>query len=87
MENGRDEAPGVFPVEARRPSRFPVEDVAHRQALRLMFSFDGSQVPGYLRRDDGPVVPLITALHPAPGSRRGRPDFEREISVAMIKAR
>jgi uracil-DNA glycosylase len=41
----------------------------------------------YLRQDDSPVLPLITAPHPAPGTRRGRPDFEREISVAMTKAR
>jgi hypothetical protein len=41
----------------------------------------------YLRRDDSSVLPLITAPHPVASAGRGRPDFQREISVAMIKAR
>jgi uracil-DNA glycosylase len=41
----------------------------------------------YLHQEDSPVLLLITAPHPAAGARRGRPDFEREISVAMTKAR
>jgi uracil-DNA glycosylase len=41
----------------------------------------------YLRRDASPVLPLVTGPHPSANARRGRPDFEREISAAMIKAR
>jgi uracil-DNA glycosylase len=41
----------------------------------------------YLRRADSPVLPLIVAPHPSASSRRGRPDFEQEISIAMAKAR
>jgi hypothetical protein len=33
------------------------------------------------------VFPLVTGPHPSASARRGRPDFEREIAVAMIKAR
>jgi uracil-DNA glycosylase len=41
----------------------------------------------YLRQADSPVLPLITAPHPSAGARRGRPDFEKEIEIAMTKAR
>jgi hypothetical protein len=40
-----------------------------------------------LRQDGSPVLSLISAPHPSASARRGRPDFEREISVAMVKAR
>jgi hypothetical protein len=41
----------------------------------------------YLRRADSPVLAVIVAPHPSASARRGRPDFEREISTAMSKAR
>jgi uracil-DNA glycosylase len=41
----------------------------------------------YLRQPGSPVLPLITAPHPSVSARCGRPDFEREIAVAMVKAR
>lgn len=41
----------------------------------------------YLRRPESLVVALIVAPHPSASARRGRPDFEQEISVAMTKAR
>jgi uracil-DNA glycosylase len=41
----------------------------------------------YLRQADSPVLPLITAPHPSASARRGRPDFENEIVIAMTKAR
>jgi uracil-DNA glycosylase len=41
----------------------------------------------YLRRADSPVVRLIVSAHPSASARRSRPDFEREIAVAMTKAR
>jgi hypothetical protein len=41
----------------------------------------------YLRRADSPALALIVAPHPSASTRRRRPDFEREISIAMAKAR
>jgi hypothetical protein len=41
----------------------------------------------YLRRSESLVVALIVAPHLSASARRGRPDFEQEISVAMTKAR
>jgi hypothetical protein len=62
MENGRLVAPDVFPAEARRPNRFPVEDVAHRQALRLTFSFDGPKIQLTLRETVEMTLPPSLAL-------------------------
>lgn len=66
MENERPVAPDAFPVDARRPSRFPVEDVAHRQALRLTFSFDGPQVQLTLREPVEMTLPPSMALTDEP---------------------
>lgn len=41
----------------------------------------------YLRHADSPVVPLIVSPHPSASARRGRPEFEQEIAIAMVKAR
>ena len=41
----------------------------------------------YLRRPDSPVLPLVCSPHSSASARRSRPDFEREISVAIVKAR
>jgi hypothetical protein len=41
----------------------------------------------YLCQPESPVLPLITVPPPSVSARRGRPDFEREIAVAMVKAR
>ena len=62
MENGRLVAPGGFPVEARRPGRYPAEDVAYRQALRLTFSFDGPQIQLTLRETVEMTLPPSMAL-------------------------
>jgi hypothetical protein len=67
MENERLVAPDVFPpVETRRSSRFPVEDVAHRQALRLTFSFDGPQMQLTLRETVEMTLPPSMALTDEP---------------------
>ena len=66
MENGRLGAPDVFPVEARGPGRFPVEDVAYRQALRLTFSFDGPQIQLTLRETVEMTLPPSVALTDEP---------------------
>lgn len=41
----------------------------------------------YLRQPDSPVTALITSPHPSVSARRGRPEFEEEIGIAMAKAR
>lgn len=41
----------------------------------------------YLRQPDSPVTALITCPHPSASARRGRPEFEKEIGIAMVKER
>lgn len=41
----------------------------------------------YLRQPESPVLPLLCAPHPSASARRGRPEFEADIAVAMAKAR
>jgi len=58
--------PDDLPAEPRRPSWPPVEDVAHRQALRLTFSFDGPKVQLTLREPVEMTLPPSMALTEAP---------------------
>lgn len=60
MDNERLLARDGFPPS--RPRRFPVEDVAHRQALRLTFSFDGPKIQLTLRETVEMTLPPSVAL-------------------------
>jgi hypothetical protein len=61
MEDERP-APDDFRVEARGRTPRPEEDVAHRQALRLTFSFDGPRVQLTLREPVEMTLPPSTTF-------------------------
>jgi hypothetical protein len=64
MEKERLLAPDGLRPE--RPRRFPVEDVAHREALRLTFSFDGPQIQLTLMETVEMTLPPSVALTDEP---------------------
>lgn len=62
MDHEHGAAPSAFPVGSGRSSRVPEEDVAYREALRLTFSFDGSQVQLMLVEPVEMIVPPSLAI-------------------------
>lgn len=62
MDGERIAAPNGFPVDLSGPSRGPFEDVAHRQALRLSFSYEGPHIQLLLREAIEMIVPPSAPL-------------------------
>ena len=64
MDNERLLAREGFPP--RTPRQYPVEDVAHREALRLTFSFDGPKIQLMLMETVEMTLPPSVALSDEP---------------------
>lgn len=64
-----------------------VSQLKDLQVVVVMGTFAEHWWLRYVRLARSPVVRLIAAPHPSASARRSRPDFEREIAIAMAKAR